>query len=200
MTEPPESSQPQGILRFSPTHVRWLVVALVVSIVVLALVFRARLTNIEESVDTLGYFAIFVTSLIGAAGMVVPLPGTAAIFIGGALLTPALVGLVAGLAEALGEITGYALGYSGAPVIQRARIYKRFEGWVEKRGWIVILLFAMIPNPVFDFFGVAAGVLRYPLKRFLVLAFVGKTVKNTGIAYAGYLGSDWVRELLGISP
>ena len=149
--------------------------------------------------DTLGYPAIFVTSLIGAAGMVVPLPGTAAIFIGGALLTPVLVGLVAGSAEAIGEITGYAVGYSGAPVIQRARTYQRFEGWVKKRGWIVILLFAMIPNPVFDFFGIAAGALRYPLRRFLVIAFVGKTIKNTGIAYAGYLGSDWVRDLLGIS-
>ncbi len=199
MTESPEPRQPEGPVRFGATQIRWLLIGLVIAIVVLSFVFRSRLTDIEDSVDTLGYPAIFVTSLVGAAGMVVPLPGTAAIFIGGALLTPALVGLVAGSAEAIGEITGYALGYSGAPVVQRARMYQRFEGWVRKRGWVVILLFAMIPNPIFDFFGIAAGALRYPLKRFLVLAFVGKTVKNTGIAYAGYLGSDWVRDLLGIS-
>jgi membrane protein YqaA with SNARE-associated domain len=191
--------EPPGLLRFSATHLRWLIIGLVVAIIILGFLFRTRLTGIEQSVDTLGYPAIFVTSLVGAAGMVVPLPGTAAVFIGGALLTPLLVGLVAGVAEAIGELTGYGLGYSGAPVVQRAKTYQRFESWVRKQGWLVILLFAMIPNPVFDFFGIAAGVLRYPLKRFLVLAFVGKTVKNTGIAYAGYLGSDWVRDLLGIS-
>ena len=128
--------------------------------------------------------------------MVIPLPSTAAIFFGGELLTPVYVGLIAGVGEAIGEITGYALGYSGHEVIERNRFYKRLEGWVRKRGWIVVFLFSIIPNPLFDVLGIAAGALRYPLRQFLLIAWAGKTIKNLGIAYAGSLGANWVIDLV----
>ena len=103
--------------------------------------------------------------------------------------------VLAGVGEAMGEITGYALGYSGKGVIDKSRLYNRFERWVRKRGGVVIFIVSVIPNPVFDVLGIAAGALRYPLRRFLLIAWAGKTIKNVGIAYAGAQSVTWIKDV-----
>ena len=186
-------------LRFVERHIRWVIFLLVLAIVLLTLTFRHEFTDIQETVRSLGYPAIFVVALIGAAGMVIPLPSTAAIFVGGAFLDPVLVGIVAGVGEALGDLTGYAVGYSGSGFVARSRIYPRVKGWVQRRGWPVVLLFALIPNPLFDFLGIAAGALHFPLRQFLAATWVGKTLKNIGLAFAGYAGATWFLNLFGVT-
>src|SRR5690606_19858761 len=64
-----------------------------------------------------GYIGVFFIALAGAATIILPTPSMVAIFSGGAVLDPVLgipapllVALVAGLGEALGEFSGYALG------------------------------------------------------------------------------------------
>ena len=165
---------------FDVQHFRWLILGLVLAIVTVALIFRNDLADAEDLVRRLGYPAIFTLSLVGAGGLVIPLPSTLAVFVGGDLLNPVFVGLLAGVGEAMGEITGYALGYSGQGVIDKSRLYNRFERWVRKRGALVIFIVSVIPNPVFDVLGIAAGALRYPLRRFLLIAWAGKTIKNVG--------------------
>ncbi|MBM4405247.1 MAG: VTT domain-containing protein [Chloroflexi bacterium] len=187
---------PPHPLPITGKQVRLLILFLVLVIITMALVFRDRFTDIEETVKTLGYPAIFVTSLVGSGGLVIPLPSTAAVFLGGDYLNPVFVGLIAGVAEAIGEITGYALGYSGSDVAQKSRFYRPIERWVRAKGWPVILFFSIIPNPIFDLLGIAVGTLRYPLRNFLLLAWVGKTIKNIGIAYAGAVGAGWVKNLI----
>ena len=44
--------------------------------------------------------------------------------------------------------------------------------------------------------GVWAGALKYLIHKFLLYVIVGKTIKVTGIALAGYYGATW---LLGSS-
>ena len=46
--------------------------------------------------------------------------------------------LVAGAAEGGGEVTGYYLGYSGQVILSRRRFYQRLEGWMRRRGWLVL--------------------------------------------------------------
>jgi uncharacterized membrane protein YdjX (TVP38/TMEM64 family) len=99
------------------------------------------------------------------------------------LLTPLIVGLVAGVAEAAGEITGYLAGFSGRGKLSTNRLYKRIQPWMQRRGWITVMVLATIPNPTFDVVGVAAGAAGMPLVRFLGAAWVGKTVKSTYVAY-----------------
>lgn len=182
--------------RLTTRQIRWLIFLLVLVVITTALVFRDYLANAEDLVSRLGYPAIFTLALVGAGGLVLPLPSTLATFVGGALLNPIYVGLLAGFGEALGEITGYALGYSGQGVVKKGILYNRVERWVRERGGAVIFVFALIPNPVFDVLGIAAGALRYPLRRFLVIAWAGKTTKNIGIAYAGAQGVTWVKDAL----
>lgn len=178
---------------------RWLLAGLVAAAVLAAFFLRGQFDDIEDTVRSLGYPAIFLVALGGSAGMVIPLPSAAAIFVGGTLLDPIYVGLLTGVAEAIGEITGYALGYSGHAVFEHSRAYERLESWVRRYGWIIVFIASLIPNPIFDILGIAAGALRLPLWRFLLAAWAGKTLKNLGIAYAGAYGADWVIEWLGFS-
>ena len=180
-------------------HLRLLALALVVAVIITAVLQRGALTDFESFTDRFGYAAIFILSLAGAGAMVLPLPSTAAVFFAGALLVPVFVGLVSGVGETLGEITGYGLGYSGQGIVERSRLYRRIERWISRRGWVAILVLSVVPNPVFDFLGIAAGVLRYPLRRFLFYTWIGKTVKNIGLAYAGFLGASWVADLFGVT-
>ncbi|MGD9893769.1 MAG: hypothetical protein AB7U18_21005, partial [Dehalococcoidia bacterium] len=59
-----------------------------------------------------GYLGVFLVPLIGSATFILPMPGLAVIATGGALLDPVfgipawiVVGLLAGLGEAIGELT-----------------------------------------------------------------------------------------------
>ena len=58
---------------------------------------------------------------------------------------------------------------------------------MERWGAITLFLFAVIPNPFFDVAGLAAGGLRYPVRRFLVVVWAAKIIKILAVGYAcGY--------------
>ncbi len=196
-SEAPPPPAPRFAWLFKARNIRWLVFLTIVAILVVIVIFRHQLTDVQHLVKTLGYPGIFLASLAGAASIGLPIPGVAATFLGGALLNPVLVGMAAGAGESLGEFVGYGLGYSGSGFAQKNRLYPRFERWVVRWGWLPVFILALIPNPFFDLIGIAAGALRLPLWRFFLANLVGKTLKNIGIAYAGWLGADWVRGWLG---
>jgi membrane protein YqaA with SNARE-associated domain len=136
----------------------------------------------------LGYLGVLVISLLSNATVILPAPGTPAIFAAAAAgLNPFLIGVVAGLGGALGELTGYMAGYAGHAVIENRDFYNRLLPWIKKLGPWAIFILAAIPNPLFDVAGMTAGVLRMPLWRFLISCWAGKTVNMTLIAHLGTL-------------
>ncbi len=144
----------------------------------------------------IGYPGIFLVSLLGNATVILPAPSLALVFAMGSSLPPLLVGLAAGIGEALGELTGYAAGFGGRVVIEEQAIYGRLRAWMERRGGITILILSLIPNPFFDLAGIAAGTLGYPLWRFLLFCWVGKTIKTTLVAWAGSQSIALIEEFL----
>ncbi|MEK7682085.1 MAG: VTT domain-containing protein, partial [Chloroflexota bacterium] len=130
------------------------------------------------------------------ASVFVPLPGPAVAFVGGSVLSPVPVAVVAALGAALGELTSYAMGYGGHAVAQNTGLYKTVSGWMRKRGWPILFLLAAIPNPVFDAAGIAAGVLRYPVWLFFIVVLAGKIVKFLVFAFAGALGVPLILRLM----
>ncbi len=163
-------------------------VALSVGLTVLAYVFRGYLEHIHSTVRDIGYPAVFAISFLSSASVFLPLPGPLVAFVGGSVLSPVPVALVAALGAALGELTSYAVGYGGHAVAQNTQLYKTVSGWLRKRGWPILFLLAAIPNPIFDAAGIAAGVLRYPVWLFFVIVLAGKIVKFLVFAFAGALG------------
>lgn len=161
--------------------------------------FGADTSNLEAW----GYAGVFLINLVGSASILLPSPAAASVVGGGALLddflgVPAFlwVGLIAGIAEALGEFTGYAAGYGGRIVFENRPEYQRVRGWMERRGTITMFLLSVFPNPLFDVAGVAAGAVKMPIRRFFLAVLAGKVIKNTYLAALGALGADIVAHLL----
>ena len=166
-----------------------------VSLVFVIWIFVGGLSN-SDWWKALGYPGVFFLSLLASGGMVFPIPSLAATCGAAGLdLNLIIVGVLAGLGETLGELVGYSIGFGGQSVVQRRRIYKRARTWMIRWGIGVLLILSIIPNPIFDFVGIAAGALRYPMKRFLVTVWVGKTLKGLIIAHVCFWIVEWVRWL-----
>lgn len=145
-----------------------------------------------EQLKDWGYLGIFLLAAAGSATIVLPTPSNFAIFGSGALLDPVLgipaplmVGLVAGLGDALGEFSGYGLGFAGAETVRSQKVYRLFEGWMARHGMLTIFALCTFPNPLFDLAGAAAGASRMPPARFFIATLGGKIVKDLFLAYGG---------------
>lgn len=165
---------------------------------VLVIALTALLLRNHLSLTQAGYGGIALASLVASAAFIVPVPALGAVCAGGVFLNPLLVGLIAGASETLGELTGYFLGYTGREMVAGTRLYRRWEPWIQRRGWLPLFLVSLVPNPVFDVVGIAAGALRYPLWRFVAVVGVGKTLKFVTFAYACAYSIAWLTRMFGV--
>jgi uncharacterized membrane protein YdjX (TVP38/TMEM64 family) len=171
--------------------VRALTAVAVVSALGSALYFRDHLQDLERY----GYAAVFLVGLISNATLLLPVPGLAVSSVLGGVFNPWIVGLVAGVGQALGELTGYMAGYSGQTWVDEHPRYRRLVLWTQRYGVFGIFLLALFPNPLFDVAGMAAGVLRLPVWKFLLSCAAGKVIKNILFAVAGSYGIGALFEL-----
>ncbi len=145
-----------------------------------------------EDFEQFGYAGIFLIALMANATVLLPAPGVAIIYAMGAVFNPFLVGLAAGTGGAIGELSGYLAGFSGQAVIERTDIYNRFKPWVDRYGGWAILVLSAIPNPFFDVAGIAAGIAKMPMSKFLLFTWIGQIIKMTSFAVAGYYSIEWL--------
>ena len=147
----------------------------------------------EKNLISLGYFGVFIFTFLGAATIFLPSASSLVVIGAGAWLNPFIVGLVAGTASSLGEFTGYAIGYEGGELLERrSRLFQRAKGWMEKRGSITLFLLSIVPNPAFDAAGLAAGAIKFPLRRFFAIVWVGKTIQAIVGAFLGQQTWGWL--------
>lgn len=157
--------------------------ALLLAIVISVAIFALR--DQVKQLASLGYPGVFLMSLLGNATLVLPVPGLVLVFAAGSALNPLLVGVAAGLGMALGEMTGYLAGYSGSAIVEESARYDQIEHYMHRFGGWVIFVLALIPIPLFDLAGIAAGAMRFPVGSFLVATAAGKIIKATIVALAG---------------
>jgi membrane protein YqaA with SNARE-associated domain len=177
---------------------RLTVIRIVVLLAVIAI--TVYIYSIRDKADQLagyGYPGIFILSILGNATIILPAPVIAITYVMGAVFNPILA---AGAGSAIGELTGYMAGFSGQGIAEQTAIYDRLESWTERYGGWTITILALIPNPIFDVAGAAAGALKMPVYRFLLWAWIGKTIKMLIFAYAGAGSADWVLKLFGVKP
>ncbi len=144
-----------------------------------------------------GYLGVFLISLILNATVILPAGAFLVIAtLGATLPLPVVVGLVGGTGATIGEITGYVAGYSGRAIVPKHRVYVRLEGWVKKWGAIAIFFLSLAPF-FFDLAGIAAGILRFPLWKFMIACWLGRVILYTIIALAGAWGWEALLQLFG---
>ena len=175
-------AQHQKILRVSPLFIS-------AAFIATGLVLWATGTF---NIETVGYTSIFFLSFIAAALIFLPVSALASVCVAVVVdLNPFVVAVVAASAESIGELTGYLAGMGGKAIFDRNRFYLRFKTLFSRYAAFTLLFGSAIPNPLFDVMGVAAGSILYPVKRFLLLVFIGKVVKFTWVGLGCYYGATW---------
>ncbi|MFC1893477.1 VTT domain-containing protein [Chloroflexota bacterium] len=107
------------------------------------------------------------------------------------------MGLFSGIGGAIGELTGYMAGRSGRGIAQNNKWFTRSERWMRRWGTLTVFVFSLVPVLPIDVAGMAAGVLRFPIKKFLVACFFGKTLEFIAIALFGAWGWEVLLSFIG---
>jgi uncharacterized membrane protein YdjX (TVP38/TMEM64 family) len=156
-------------------------VAISVFIIINQDVIREEYQNFQNY----GYLGAFIIGLITSASLVLPVPGWFLIAAIGVVLNPYLVGLAAAFGSTIGEMTGYGLGFGGRIAVEKVPKYDTVVGWMRRWGSPTIFILSLIPNPIFDIAGIAAGALKFPLWKFLLWGLLGRIPKCIFYAFTG---------------
>lgn len=136
--------------------------------------------------QSFGYLGVFLINLIGSATIVFPVPSFAATIAVGAFSSPILTALFSSMGSTVGELTGYFAGKGGEEIIANNKKIEKVKKWMDKYGLWVVFILAIIPNPLFDFAGIISGISKVPLRKYLLVVFLGKLIKFTVLAYTGF--------------
>jgi membrane protein YqaA with SNARE-associated domain len=82
-------------------------------------------------------------------------------------------------------------------MLQANKTYLRAESWMKRWGMWAIMLFAFIPLVPFDIAGLASGALRFPVWKFMVAGWIGKSVKFILLLLLSVWGFQFVLRLFG---
>lgn len=146
-----------------------------------------------------GYFGVFLVSLIGTMAIIIPIPYALIILLLGMEgWDPLLLTISGGFGSALGEFSGYLLGYYGRRIMSAERQRKMdyllmlFGKWSPA----AIFIFALTPLPD-DLLFIPLGILRYsPLKAFIP-ALAGKLLMCYILASFGRVYGNVLTVLFG---
>ncbi|MHA2002478.1 MAG: VTT domain-containing protein [Candidatus Thorarchaeota archaeon] len=155
----------------------------------------------------IGYPGAFIVSFIGNATILLPFPYVGVPFILGGLrdlvsdvfaFDPWIVGMIAGLGAALGEMISYLIGYGGGSLIDEDQKngFRNFVLRYPKTTPIVLWFLAVTPIPD-DVLLVPLGAAKYSWWKVFIPQLVGKTMFLATIAWSGRFGMDWIGLLLG---
>jgi len=164
-----------------------LVLLFVLAIAVGVFVFFQRNPEKVEEFQNLGYLGAFLICLVTTTTVILPVPGTVVLFSLGATFNPLLVGLAGGVGGGIGELTAYLAGYTGRGIWKDNRSYENAVGWLRKWGSVFVFVFAATPLPI-DLVGIIAGNLHFPVWKFFIACWLGKTVQYLAMAYVGFWG------------
>ncbi|HZU86638.1 MAG TPA: VTT domain-containing protein [Anaerolineaceae bacterium] len=172
------------------TILRVVILLVVLALMTLLVIYRDQID--EQQLMALGYPGLFILTFLSNASILIPVPGWIAVSVMAALLNPLLVALVAAVASALGEFSGYLIGFSGQTIAERGKWYDRLEYYMKRWGGYTVMALAVIPLPLIDLGGVIAGALKMSPIKFFGWCFVGKFIKFFTLA----IGGDWFLKLI----
>jgi len=162
------------------------------------LTFNDLFNNLWQLLLQYSYFGVFLISFIGTASIILPVPYTLIIFFlsQSGQWDPALLIIAGGTGSALGELSGYALGYLGRKIISEERKRKMtfLVRFFDRFGPLAILVFALTPLPD-DLLFIPLGILRYKFYKVFIPALIGKLLM---IFLLVYFGKIWGAILISI--
>jgi membrane protein YqaA with SNARE-associated domain len=180
--------------------------------VILTILMFAAIVYYGDEIGRLkqyGYIGAFFISILGGATIIIPVPMLAVVFaLGGAMHDPwsaLLLAISAALGELVGALTIYMTGHGAGRAIMSSKhgrvqsAYERMLGLMERRGPLTLFIVASVINPFFYPAALAAGALRFGLKKYIFIVLAGKLIKCSTVVYAGYFGLKGLFRAIGIN-
>jgi len=178
-----------------------IILGIVFAAIALIIIFLVRLFNIggtslfsdaKAFVAQYGLAGIFFATIL--AGTVLPL-GSPALITAVALLDAPKIPLIliATTGFTIGMMINYGLAYGlGRPYVAKKVSAEKLEGVMRlwnRWGWVLYTIFGLIPVLPVELLSLVCGLLRTPLKIFLILSFVPRLIVFAALAFFGeYLG------------
>lgn len=185
-----------------------LAIALIAFIGLLVFFYSQNPDVFSELIHSYGLLGLFIVTIIANATIVLPMPIDIFIFLLSdfpffpfGAFNPLLLAAIIGLAAAIGEMSGYFIGLFGVSSLEKMHSKKiskveEMELTIHKYGTPIIILGALTPFP-FDVIGIAAGLLKFDVKKFFVACYIGKFLRYLIIAYAGFYSLGFIRGVFG---
>ncbi|HIP74070.1 MAG TPA: DedA family protein [Euryarchaeota archaeon] len=155
-------------------------VFLLLTVIAGMIIYYKDVEALGQLVEQYGYIGLFLVVFITNASLFVGIPTPTYIMLAVAAgLNPWVVTVVAALASALGESTGYVLGVGGRKVIEKryGHLLAQWKYHFRKHAFLTTVVLASLPFPPDDVAGIIAGSMGYDYKLFLLATFIGKCIK-----------------------
>lgn len=137
----------------------------------------------------LGLFGIFLINFVSSATFFVSGPAFLTVIAGGSIYPPLLVALVASLGASFGDMVSFFFGHSGRHLalynLRKKTWFTVFENLFRAYETIIILVFAIIPNPIFDAVGLFAGIFGMNPVKFFIIMLIGRFARFVLLALIG---------------
>lgn len=122
--------------------------------------------------------------------IILPVPSFAILIPLATIFNPIFIALAGSTGGIIGELSGYAGGRSGRHMFGGNKNYLRTEKWMKRWGIWAIGFFAFVPLAPFDIAGIVSGALRFPLWKFMLAGWIGKSLKFVIIL----IFSNWIMQ------
>lgn len=138
---------------------------------------------------SLGLVGIFLINFVSSATFFVSGPAFLTVIAGGSIYPPLFVAFVASLGAAAGDMISFFFGHSGRHLALynfRKKIwFNVFEDLFRAHETIIIFVFAIIPNPIFDAVGFFAGIFGMNYVKFFIVMLTGRFARFVILALIG---------------
>jgi membrane protein YqaA with SNARE-associated domain len=170
-----------------------------------------------EQLQGEGLLGLFIISLFAGSPIPIPTPSMILTFTLGSVLNPALVGLVSGVGNGIGNAFIYWSGRGGLaffksfsvssqdkePTSRIGRFFRKLKiaqmlNRAQGRVLLSVFLLSIYPNPVLTPLIIAMGASRFSFTRFFIAVWAGKTVQSMILSYLGYFGLRSLLRYFGV--
>lgn len=133
----------------------------------------------KQSVETYigwGLVGLCIGCFLSNATVLLPAPSALLVCQFALIYNPLIAALVGGLGAASGEMIGYLAGRTGREIIKSKHNSKIISAF-KRHPYVLVLLFSVIPWPLFDIIGILSGASHLKWYRFLYTCWAGKVIK-----------------------
>jgi len=165
-----------------------------------ALSLEEFFTGLSQLLLQYSYFGVFLISFIGTASIIIPIPYTLLIFtlsLTGQWNSTLLI-IAGGAGSAIGELTGYAVGYFGRRIVseERQRKMTYLVRLFDRYGPLAIFAFALTPLPD-DILFIPLGIMKYKFYKAFIPALIGKMLMIFILVNSGSIAGGILNRIFG---